>query len=92
MDEFFCEHPDHLGERRVASPTHQYVATVDIMKADGTQRLARVSPRVGSAARQKGGLRLCEVCAQRLANALRDGAASLDVGAGYEAAVQGGLL
>ena len=59
MNEFYCEHPDHPRRTTGASTIgDQYVVTVDIMRADGKERMARVGPAISRWARRRhpGGL------------------------------------
>jgi len=82
MNDFSCEHPQHEGDRKVIVPTDQVVLTVDFMRSDGGERLARISPMVEKQVgpRQPGGVRLCRTCADRWAMSFRRGEAVVTPG------------
>lgn len=82
---FFCEHPAHVGERKVA-PKERRVLTVDITDEHTSERFRRITPVVNGVAqpRREGGLRLCVSCAARVEGVLDAGVAYLDLAVDHQ--------
>lgn len=77
---FFCEHPAHIGDRRVPAKDRR-VLTVDITDEKTSERFRRITPVVNGVPqpRREGGLRLCRSCADHATAVLDAGVAYLDL-------------
>lgn len=87
MDQFFCEHPGHEGDRRIRHVGHQVLVTVDFMRADNGERFARIGANGAP-----GGVRCCIGCASGWMAALRGRRLALPFNDASELPEQGAMV